>query len=81
MKVGPLPVSNEAARANLRAAADRRRVALTALSRMIGERDTFLQGFVARGSPKVLPHHGRRLLATFLRLGEHELGASDEDPA
>lgn len=54
-------------------------VSLAALSRLIGRNDAYLQQFVHRGSPRQLPERERRLLADYLGVPEHELGAAEVD--
>ncbi|MDB5687758.1 MAG: hypothetical protein JWR77_2347 [Rhizorhabdus sp.] len=74
MKPDHTPASQAGAAERLRELAKARGVALTALSRMIGEDSAYLARWAARKSPPPLPARSRQLLATFLRAGEHELG-------
>lgn len=68
-------------RDNLRAAAGRAGISLGRLSRLLGRNDAYLQQFIARGSPRVLPERDRRILADYLGLDEAALGgASDAIP-
>lgn len=68
-------------RDNLRAAAGRAGISLGRLSRLLGRNDAYLQQFIARGSPRVLPERDRRILADYLGLDEAALGgASDAMP-
>jgi phage repressor protein C with HTH and peptisase S24 domain len=55
-----------------------RGVSLSALSRMLGRNVAYLQQFVGRGSPRLLPERERRMLADFLELDERVLGAAAE---
>ena len=60
-------------------AAEARGVSLSALSRMLGRNVAYLQQFVGRGTPRVLPERERRMLADFLGLDETALGAPPRD--
>lgn len=62
------------ARETLRTAAARAGTSLVRLSRMLGRNDAYLQQFVGRGSPRVLPERERRILADYLGIGEAALG-------
>lgn len=55
-------------------AAAARGASLSALSRMLGRNVAYLQQYVARGSPRVLPERDRRMLADFLGVDEVALG-------
>lgn len=68
----------EAARENLRNAAARAGVGLVRLSRLLGRNDAYLQQFVGRGSPRVLPERERRILADYLGLSEAALGGPED---
>ncbi len=70
----PPPASPDDARTRLKALADQRNVSLAALSRMISRRARYLEIFVREGYPQLLAARDRQLLATFLRVSEHELG-------
>lgn len=52
-----------------------RGVSLSALSRMLGRNVAYLQQYVGRGSPRILPERERRVLADFLAVDEAALGA------
>lgn len=54
-------------------------VSLSALSRMLGRNVAYLQQYVGRGSPKVLPEAERGRLAQFLGVAESVLGAPMRD--
>lgn len=58
----------------LAALAQARGVSLSALSRMLGRNVAYLQQFVGRGSPRVLPERDRRMLADFLGVDDAALG-------
>lgn len=47
---------------------------LAALSRLIGRNAAYLQQYVRRGSPRVLPERERAMLAAFLGIAEELLG-------
>lgn len=51
-----------------------RGASLSALSRMLGRNVAYLQQYVARGSPRILPERERRMLADFLGVDEVALG-------
>lgn len=61
-------------RENLMRAAEQAEVPLLRLSRMIGRNDAYLQQFVKRGTPRVLPERERAILAGYLGLAESALG-------
>jgi hypothetical protein len=46
-----------------------------ALSRMLGRNDAYIQQFIKRGSPKILPERERGLLARYFGVDEQTLGA------
>ncbi|CAN5579719.1 hypothetical protein BH10PSE14_BH10PSE14_07010 [soil metagenome] len=77
MKPEPLPLSTAEAGARLRQLATARGVSLAELSRMIRQRDRYLEVFVREGHPARLPADARRLLALFLKVPEWELGEID----
>lgn len=60
-------------RETLRRAASERGVSLSALSRMIGRNVAYLQQYVGRGSPRLLPERERQLLADFLEISQYDL--------
>ena len=62
-------------RAALTACAAASGVSLSALSRMLGRNLAYLQQYVSRGSPRVLPERDRRLLADYFGVAESLLGA------
>lgn len=66
-----------AARANLARLAKDRGESLAALSRMLGRNPAYLQQYIERGSPKVLPEDLRLMLAMHLRVDERVLGARE----
>lgn len=65
-------------RQRLIALAGARRVSLSALSRMIGKNESYLQQFVRKGSPRKLEEGDRAMLARFFGVPEAELGAPQE---
>lgn len=52
-------------------------ISRAALSRRLGRNDAWLQQYLRRGSPRVLPEAERRILARELDLDERLLGALD----
>ena len=54
---------------------------LAALSAMLGRNPSYLQQYVRRGSPRVLPERDRRLLSEYLGVSEAALGAPPERSA
>ena len=56
-------------------AAAQRGTSLAALSRLVGRNAAYLQQFVRRGSPRILPERERAILADFLGIDEARLGA------
>ncbi|MBW6522009.1 S24 family peptidase [Sphingomonas sp. RHCKR47] len=56
-----------------------RGTSLSALSRMLGRNVAYLQQYVRRGTPRVLPERERRLLAAFFDVDETVLGAPVPD--
>lgn len=68
-------------RANLTDMAARRGESLAALSRLLGRNDAYLQQFVTRGSPRMLSERDRGVLAAYLGMPEHDLGAPDVAPS
>ena len=54
-----------------------RGVTLAALSCVVGRNPAYMQQYVERGSPRVLPEYERRLLAMFFEIDERRLGARD----
>lgn len=67
------------ARAALTAAAAARGESLAALSQLLGRNLAYLQQFVSRGSPRVLPERDRAVLADYLGISEQALGAPPRD--
>jgi phage repressor protein C with HTH and peptisase S24 domain len=65
-------------RARLQQLAAAGRVSLASLSAMIGRNSSYLQQYIARGSPKKLEEDDRRKLAEFFGIGESELGGPEE---
>jgi phage repressor protein C with HTH and peptisase S24 domain len=57
--------------------AQKQGVSLSALSRMLGRNVAYLQQFVSRGSPRVLPERDRTVLAAFLGVDAALLGAPE----
>ena len=51
---------------------------LAALSRMLGRNASYLQQYIAKGSPRKLEEIDRRRLARFFGVGESELGGPEE---
>lgn len=70
-----LTESDARVRATLLRLAQEKRVALAALSSLIGKNSSYLQQFVRRGSPRKLEETDRRVLARFFGVDEAELGA------
>jgi phage repressor protein C with HTH and peptisase S24 domain len=65
-------------RARLQQLAVAGRVSLASLSAMIGRNSSYLQQYIARGSPRKLEEQDRRRLAEFFGVGESELGGPEE---
>jgi phage repressor protein C with HTH and peptisase S24 domain len=65
-------------RARLQQLAVGGRVSLASLSAMIGRNSSYLQQYIARGSPRKLEEDDRRKLAQFFGVGESELGGPEE---
>ena len=61
-------------RAALEAAIDARRETLSGLSRMLGRNAAWLQQYLKRGTPRLLPEDDRRRLATYLGVSDASLG-------
>lgn len=55
-----------------------RNASLSALSRLIGRNETYLQQFIRKGSPKQLLEGDRRTLAEFFGVPESEIGGPEE---
>ena len=55
-----------------------RHISLSALSRLIGRNETYLQQFIRKGSPKHLLEGDRRTLAQFFGVSETEIGGIEE---
>ena len=68
-------------RAALVAAAAMRGETLAALSRWLGRNAAYLQQYVKRGSPRVLPERERRRLADYLGVNDAELGGPSANRA
>jgi phage repressor protein C with HTH and peptisase S24 domain len=66
-------------RARLQQLAAAGRVSLASLSAMIGRNSSYLQQYIARGSPRKLEEDDRRKLAEFFGIGESELGGPEEN--
>ena len=64
------------ARSRLMTLTERRGTNLSALSRMLGTNVAYLQQYVRRGTPRVLPDRHRATLAAFFGVGEEELGGA-----
>ena len=76
--VVPIAVACPArARQRLVERAAERNFSLAALSAMVGRNAAYLQQYVKRGTPAVLPEETRRHLAMCLDIDERELGARD----
>lgn len=74
----PMPcVDPIAARANLLQHVEQQGLSLAALSKAAGKNPAYLQQFIERGSPKVLPEDVRLRLAMALSIDERLLGARD----
>jgi len=65
-------------RARLQQLAADGQVSLASLSAMIGRNSSYLQQYIARGSPRKLEEDDRRKLAEFFGVNESALGASEE---
>jgi hypothetical protein len=65
-------------RARLQRLAAEGGVSLTSLSALIGRNSSYLQQYIARGSPRKLEEKDRRKLAEFFGVGESELGGPEE---
>lgn len=61
-------------RAALAALAADRGVSLARLSRVLGRNAAYVQQFVARGSPRLLPERDRRMIADYLGIADSALG-------
>lgn len=61
-------------RAALVKAAEARGRSLISLSIMLGRNGSYLQQFVNRGSPKLLPERDRKILSDLLGVSQHTLG-------
>lgn len=61
----------------LEQAARTRGASLAALSRLLGRNPAYLQQYVRRGSPRVLPERERGVLADYLGIDERALGAPE----
>lgn len=70
------PVTEQQARDELLRLVKERGTNLTALSRMIGRNQTYLQQYVRRGSPAWLEERDRRVLADFLGVDERSIDGS-----
>lgn len=68
---------NDPARNRLVELAEQRGASLSALSKLIGRNQTYLQQFIRKGSPRKLEENDRRTLAQFFGVDESELGAPD----
>ena len=54
---------------------------LTALSRMVGRNDAYIQQFLRKGTPRQLKERERRVLAKYFQIPESMLGGLPDDPA
>lgn len=61
-------------RAALEAAIDARRETLSGLSRMLGRNAAWMQQYLKRGTPRLLPEGDRRRLASYLGVSDASLG-------
>jgi repressor LexA len=61
-------------RAALAALAAERGVSLARLSRLLGRNAAYVQQFIARGTPRLLPERERRMLADYLDVADAALG-------
>lgn len=73
-RAGDYDTGMDAVRQVLTAAAKREGASLIGLSRLLGRNGSYLQQFVNRGSPRVLPERERAILADYLGLAEETLG-------
>ena len=71
------PLSADPVRARVMQLAAQRGESLAALSRMLGRNAAWMQQYLYRGSPRVLPDADRLKLAQFFSVDERELGARD----
>ena len=75
---GSIPCADPVAvRTNLLHHADRQGRSLAALSKAAGKNAPYLQQFIERGSPKVLPEDVRLKLAMTMNIDERLLGARE----
>lgn len=70
-------MSDDAARQRIQTLADESGRSLAYLSGVIGRNASYLQQYLKRGSPRVLPEMDRRLLAAYFDVDETELGAPE----
>lgn len=72
---------NDSPQVALARLASQRGESLAALSRLIGRNDSYLQQYVKRGSPRVLPEKERKILCDYLDVAEEMLGGPARPPA
>jgi len=72
-----MAAATDKVRATVQRLADERGESLAWLSAMLGRNAAYLQQFVGRGSPKVLPEEARLALAMHWRIDERRLGARE----
>ena len=70
-------MSDDPARQRIQTLADESGRSLAYLSGVIGRNAAYLQQYLRRGTPRVLPEMDRRLLAAYFDVDETELGAPD----
>lgn len=74
----PHGINSSDPRQRLLALSQERGTSLSALSRLIGRNETYLQQFIRKGSPKHLLESDRRTLAEFFGVAESEIGGPEE---
>lgn len=70
-------MSDDPARIRIQTLADESGRSLAYLSGVIGRNASYLQQYLKRGSPRVLPEMDRRLLAAYFDVDETEIGAPE----
>lgn len=73
----PAPLGPDEVRAKVAATAAARDETLVSISETLGRNPSYLQQYMERRSPKVLPEEVRLALAKHWRMDERELGARD----
>lgn len=70
-------MSDDSARIRIQTLADESGRSLAYLSGVIGRNASYLQQYLKRGSPRVLPEEDRRLLAAYFEVDETEIDAPE----